>query len=152
MSKTPIVCVAFSVAVFLACGGSSTKPATSPAPVGSSSGDVPAESDKCLDIPTGCPGTADEDGCPDVGLEIGPDCNVGIKDGKTLARMAKEMQKETRLTRLRLVTSNKECAGAVATKLVAGGVAVERLETKVIPGNHYFYFEVASWDGKQCGP
>jgi len=39
----------------------------------------------------------------------------------------------------------------VAAKLVAAGIVVDRLETKVIPGNHYFYFEVAAWNGKDCG-
>lgn len=117
-------------------------------------GDVPDPADRCTAIPRGCPGLADEDGCPDVSLTLGPRCDLSGRNADTLHEIAEDMKKEKRLSTLGIVASDGECAALVTQKLVEAGVAASRVQSRLTRARGLdldVYFEVIAWEGKRCG-
>lgn len=140
-----------------ACGAAQNNvhdvPAPAAADAGAQSGDLPDPADRCPVIPTGCPGSEDVDGCPDVSLTLGSPCELAGRNADTLADVAREMKREKRLTALRIVASEQDCAAQVKKRLVDAGVAASRIETRVTSrraASQDLYFEVTAWDGKRC--
>jgi hypothetical protein len=127
-------------------------PAVSPAPP--EDGCIPDPADECPAFEKGCSPTAEEiDGCPTYLLVLDADCRA---ETATMAKVAREVSREPRLTRLRIVTTEARCGQAVADALVRAGVTSSKLElaasaTSASSDTHRnASFEVAAWDGTDC--
>lgn len=141
-------CRNVALAAVIACGGAQQKPPTVPA----DTGDLPDVNDRCPNIPDGCAGSKDVDGCPDVSLVLGPQCVIAGRNADTLRVIADEMKTKNRLTTLGIVASDKDCAAHVVTELAAAGVA-SRIQSRIAQRRGLdleVHFEVLGWDGKRC--
>ncbi len=127
--------------LFVACGGAPKDPLVPP---------PRAAADTCAAIPRGCPGTADDDGCPDTMIPVGDDCALDAAAKDTLAAATQDALNERDLEVLRIVGPSKLCANAVRAHLEEAGVPSPRIETRIDPGRSFVSFEVAVWKGVRC--
>jgi hypothetical protein len=145
------------VLVVGACGHEARAPASAPAPSPAPSADrdlgddIPDPKDRCPWILDGCTDTSgDEDGCPDVSLQI-PDCRLAASDDSWLGEVEGEVAGKSDLTVVRIVSGVQACADAVRAALVKRGIPASRLETKTVPGRaRDVSFEAAVWKGQRC--
>jgi hypothetical protein len=138
--------------MIVACGGAQTRPA-SPLPATTEGGDIPDVAERCPPIPAGCPGSGDQDGCPDLSLSLGPRCELAGRNADLLREVADAMKKDRRLTVVSIVATEKECAAQVKKRLADAGVDAARVDSRLTHPHGLeldIYFEVTAWDGKQC--
>lgn len=112
-------------------------------------GDMVDSTDRCTVLRDGCPGTTDEDGCPDVTFDRHHACEPDATTVRLLADAAEEMRREARLTRL-AIQGEDAAAICVRDRLVAGGVDEKRLEL-ARGGEGDVSLTVRAWDGRECG-
>lgn len=110
----------------------------------------PRANDTCSAIPRGCPGGADDEGCPDTLIPMGDDCAISESSRATLEAASQDALNERDLDVLRIVGPSKLCANAVRAYLEASGFASTRIETRIDPGRSFVSFEVAAWKGARC--
>ncbi len=106
--------------------------------------------DTCTTIPHGCPGTADDDGCPDVLIEVGNDCKLTAKAVGDLQTAASEMLNEAKLTRLLVVAPTIVCANIVRAHLETHGVTAWRVIVAEDANRSFVSFQVDAWMGRDC--
>ena len=106
--------------------------------------------DKCPLIPHGCPGNADEDGCPDPMYAVGDACTVSADVVNRLADAAEEMKNEKDLTRMRIIAPSLTCANIFRAHLEARGVEDHRFTMGVDENRSSVSFEVDAWKEKDC--
>jgi hypothetical protein len=105
---------------------------------------------KCPLVPKGCPGGADEDGCPDPLFQVGESCTVSAQTVADLAHAADEMLNEKDLSRLRIVAPTMTCANIFRAHLEQGGVPDYRLTMGVDETRSTVSFEVDAWKQLDC--
>jgi len=108
------------------------------------------QKDKCPLVPHGCPGGADEDGCPDPIFEVGDGCTVTAQTVTLLADAAEEMKNEKDLTRMRIVAPTMTCANIFRAHLEARGIEDHRFTMGVDPNRSTVSFEVDAWKELDC--
>lgn len=106
--------------------------------------------DKCPLVPHGCPGGADEDGCPDPMFEVGDACTLTAKTVQDLASAAEEMNNDKDLSRLRIVAPTMVCANIVRAHLEQHNVAGHRITMAVAPNTSLVSFQVDAWKEVDC--
>lgn len=107
-------------------------------------------SDKCLAFARGCPGSADDDGCPEQMIALGPDCTLAGDAEKQVATAAQEVMNEADLTRLAIVAPSPNCGDAVRARFEEAGVPPTRLETRTDTSRSFVSFQVLAWKGVVC--
>jgi len=138
--------------MLVACGAAQTPQSSPPSRIVESA-DVPDPADRCLAIPTGCPGSDDVDGCPDLSLSLGDHCELSERDARSFREVSDEMKKERRITSFSIVGSDAQCSEELKKWLIAAGVDGARVSTRVTSARAMtrdVYFEVTAWDGKRC--
>lgn len=105
---------------------------------------------KCPLVPHGCPGSSDEDGCPDPLFAVGESCTITAEIASTLASTAEEMLNEKDLSRMRIVAPTMTCANSFRAHLEQQGVPDHRLTMTVAEDRSTVSFEVDAWKELDC--
>ncbi len=114
-------------------------------------GDLPDPKDRCPEIPDGCAATREDDGCPEVVLQLGADCRIDPPSARTLTSIANGLNADPAMTAITIVSGKAQCLDVVLRALRANGVPAERLETAMVRSvGSTVRFHVAAWKGLRC--
>jgi hypothetical protein len=111
---------------------------------------VSKASDKCTVLAHRCPGSADDDGCPDVMIEVGDSCQITAKGVENLQQAADEMLNDKDLTRLIIIAPTMTCANIVRAHFEQRNVPSWRLVVAEQANRTFISFEVAAFKEKSC--
>lgn len=105
--------------------------------------------DQCTILPHHCPGR-DEDGCPDVIIEVGDACALNADGVRHLNAAADELLNHKELTRVTIEAPSLTCANIARAHLEQRGVPGWRVLVAAAENRTFINFTVEAIDEKRC--
>lgn len=106
--------------------------------------------EKCPVLPRGCPGGAEDNGCPDTMIPVGDSCAINAKGVADLSLAAQEMLNDRDVTRITIVAPTIICANITRAHFEAHGVPAWRLNVAEAENRTFISFQVWAWKEKAC--